>query len=235
MNRRPNALKRFQLKSFRLNESSRTSSSSADGGSGGGGGNTTFDNNNVGGGGGDNTLPEEGSNLHQHFKTCSSLRRVREEFHAMLEDDSENKKLGFGLNCCARPEESTGRLLVHSIGLNSNLISCGLGGVGGSTAVGLSRVNQFVMQELLPQYPSAIIEEDDDGRIPFTEAIIRWIEARRAVRKWKLETDLTREKVALVAARLQKRTVRVSMLHTLVHLIQTRRMVMVVACLLQLE
>src|SRR6056300_154104 len=103
MNRRPNALKRFQLKSFRFNESSTD-------GSGGGGGNT-FDNNNGSNGGGDNTLPEEGSNLHHHFKTCSSLRRVREEFHAMLEDDSENKKLGFGLNCCARPEESTGRLL----------------------------------------------------------------------------------------------------------------------------
>ena len=61
------------------------------------------------------------------------------------------------------------------------------------------------MQELLPAYPSAIIEEDDKGRIPFTEAIIRWIEARRAVRKWKLETDLTREKVALVSRRLQQR------------------------------
>lgn len=61
------------------------------------------------------------------------------------------------------------------------------------------------MQELLPAYPSAIIEEDDDGRIPFTEPIIRWIEARRAVRKWKLETDLTREKVALVSRRLQQR------------------------------
>jgi hypothetical protein len=134
MNRRPNALKRFQLKSFRFNESSR----SADGGGSGGGGNT-FDNNNGNGGGNDNTLPEEGADLHQHFKTCSSLRRIREEFHAMLEDDSENKKLGFGLNCCARPEEDTGRLLVHSIGLNSNLISYGLGGVGGSTAVGLSR------------------------------------------------------------------------------------------------
>lgn len=61
------------------------------------------------------------------------------------------------------------------------------------------------MQELLPAYPAAIIEEDDKGRIPFTEAIIRWIEARRAVRKWKLETDLTREKVALVSRRLQQR------------------------------
>ena len=61
------------------------------------------------------------------------------------------------------------------------------------------------MQELLPAYPSAIIEEDDNGRIPFTEPIIRWIEARRAVRKWKLDSDLTREKVALVSKRLQQR------------------------------
>ena len=61
------------------------------------------------------------------------------------------------------------------------------------------------MEELLPAYPSAIIEEDDEGRIPFTEAIISWIEARRAVRKWKLETDLSRENVALVSRRLQQR------------------------------
>ena len=61
------------------------------------------------------------------------------------------------------------------------------------------------MEELLPAYPSSIIEEDDEGRIPFTEAIISWIEARRAVRKWKLETDLSREKVALVSRRLQQR------------------------------
>ncbi len=49
-------------------------------------------------------------------------------------------------------------------------------------SVYLSRVNLN-----LPAYPSAVIEEDDKGRIPFTEAIIHWVEARREVRKWKLE------------------------------------------------
>ena len=96
----------------------------------------------------DNTLPEEGSSLHHHFQTCASLSRIREEFRATMEDESENKKMGFGLNCCARPEESTGRLLAHSIGLNANLIASGGGGsigiMGGGTAVALSRVS-FVL------------------------------------------------------------------------------------------
>ena len=64
-----------------------------------------------------------------------------------MEDESENKKMGFGLNCCARPEESTGRLLAHSIGLNANLVASGGGGsigiMGGSTAVALSRVSHY--------------------------------------------------------------------------------------------
>ena len=46
----------------------------------------------------------------------------------------------------------------------------------------LSRVNLN-----LPAYPSAITKEDDKGCIPFTEANIHWVEARREVRKWKLE------------------------------------------------
>lgn len=98
-------------------------------------------------------------------------------------------------------EEDTGRLLLHSIGLNKELITTG------GTAAAQSRVNQFVLQELLPVYPAAIVEEDDTGRIPFVEPIIQWIEARRAVRKWKIDTDRTREKVALVAAKfkLQKK------------------------------
>ncbi|KAL7533458.1 hypothetical protein ACHAXR_007573 [Thalassiosira sp. AJA248-18] len=144
-------------------------------------------------------VPEEGGDLHKYFRTCSSLTRIREELRNALNEDAE-RKLGFGLNACARPEESTGRLLLHSIGLNYDLISIG----GGATAA-QSRVNQFVLQELLPAYPSAIVEEDDEGRIPFVEPIIQWIEARRAVRKWKLDTDRTREKVSLVAAKLQKK------------------------------
>ena len=150
--RRPNALARFQHKSFRFSSKS-ISSDDNDGGSG----NTS---NNVRRGivkrrgssfsaaAADNdTLPEEGSSLHHHFQTCPSLSRIREEFRATMEDASENKKMGFGLNCCARPEDSTGRLLVHSIGLNANLIVCGGGGSvhqlmgGGSTAVALSRVS----------------------------------------------------------------------------------------------
>jgi len=49
------------------------------------------------------------------------------------------------------------------------------------------------------------VEEDDKGRIPFIEPIVLWIEARRAVRKWKVDTDRTRQKVALVAAKLHRK------------------------------
>jgi len=149
---------------------------------------------------GEEDLPEEGGDLHRHFRTCASLTRIREEFRNALNEDAE-KKLGFGLNACARPEEHSGRLLLHSIGLNNYLITSG----GGGTAAALSRVNQFVLQELLQAYPSAIVEEDDKGHIPFIEPIVQWIEARRAVRKWKLDTDRTRQTVALVAAKLRKR------------------------------
>lgn len=156
-NRRPNALARFQLKSFRFassnNVNDNDSKSSNDSGSHTkppkrgmmrGRGSIAFrsDNNNNGRG---NTLLEEGSSLHHHFQTCTSLSRIREEFRATMEDEAENKKMGFGLNCCTKPEESTGRLLAHSIGLNANLIACGGGGgigmmAGGST-VALSRVS----------------------------------------------------------------------------------------------
>jgi len=107
----------------------------------------------------------------------------------------------FFFSTILQAEEDTGRLLLHSIGLNKELITTG------GTAAAQSRVNQFVLQELLPVYPAAIVEEDDKGRIPFVEPIIQWIEARRAVRKWKIDTDRTKEKVALVAAKfkLQKK------------------------------
>ena len=120
--RRPNALARYQLKSFRF--SSKRSIGSDDNGGG-----TTSGNNST-----NDTLPEEGSSsLHHHFQTCPSLSRVREEFRATIENESEHKKLVFGINCCARLD-STGRLLVHSIGLNVHLIACG-GGFGISIEV----------------------------------------------------------------------------------------------------
>ena len=88
---------------------------------------------------------EEGGDLYKHFRTCASLTRIREELQNALNDDA-TRKMGFGLNACARPEESSGRLLLHSIGLNNDLITSG----GGGTAASLSRVNQFILHELLP-------------------------------------------------------------------------------------
>ena len=124
--RRPNLLSTMKMTSFRLVSNRHL---------------------NVGrrGGGGDTDLPEEGGDLHKHFRTCASLTRIREELRNALSEDEENK-LGFGMNSCARPEDNTGRLLLHSIGLNNALITSG----GGGTAAAVSRVNQFILQELLP-------------------------------------------------------------------------------------
>lgn len=93
---------------------------------------------------GEKALPEEGGDLHKHFRTCASLTRIREEFRNALNDDAE-KRLGRLMDSFSKPEEGTGRLLLHSLGLNSELIKS-----GGGAAAAQTRVNQFVMQELLP-------------------------------------------------------------------------------------
>ena len=87
---------------------------------------------------------------------------------------------------------STCSLPLHCIGLNRDLILLSTGNVGASIA----RVDDFILKELLPAYPSAIIIEDDEGRLPFTEVIIKWISARRAVRLWK--SDYKRKKAAAI-------------------------------------
>ena len=144
----------------------------------------------------DNTVPEERvGDLHEHFRTCTSLTRIREELRNALHDDEE-KKLGFGLNVCARPEADTGRLLLHSIGLNKELILS-----AGGVSAAQSRIDHFVLHELLlvrnngmciihppilypyskchypstlreKAYPPAIVEADDKGCIPFVEPIM---------------------------------------------------------------
>ena len=83
-------------------------------------------------------------------------------------------------------------LPLHCIGLNRDLILLSTGNVGASIA----RVDDFILKELLPAYPSAIIIEDDEGRLPFTEVIIKWISARRAVRLWK--SDYKKKKAAAI-------------------------------------
>eukprot|EP00957_Ditylum_brightwellii_P082898 6302975-Ditylum_brightwellii.AAC.1 len=45
------------------------------------------------------------------------------------------------------------------------------------------------MQELLPEYPLAVIDEDKNNFIPFTEIIIEWVNNRRAMRKVKTAVD----------------------------------------------
>lgn len=90
-------------------------------------------------------------------------------------------------------------LPLHCIGLNRDLILLSTGNVGASIA----RVDDFILKELLPAYPSAIIIEDDEGRLPFTEVIIKWISARRAVRLWK--SDYKMKKAAAIRRKSEAR------------------------------
>ena len=46
-------------------------------------------------------VPEDTADLYKYFSTCSSLTRIREEFRNAINEDAE-RKLGFGLNACAR-------------------------------------------------------------------------------------------------------------------------------------
>ena len=46
-------------------------------------------------------VPEDTTDLYKYFSTCSSLTRIREEFRNAINEDAE-RKLGFGLNACAR-------------------------------------------------------------------------------------------------------------------------------------
>lgn len=46
-------------------------------------------------------VPEDTADLYKYFSTCGSLTRIREEFRNAINEDAE-RKLGFGLNACAR-------------------------------------------------------------------------------------------------------------------------------------
>ena len=92
-------------------------------------------------------------------------------------------------------------LPLHCIGLNRDLILLSTGNVGASIA----RVDDFILKELLPAYPSAIIMEDDEGRLPFTEVILKWISARRAVRTWKADYRMKKAAAARRKAEAQAR------------------------------
>eukprot|EP00566_Odontella_aurita_P004143 CAMPEP_0113533402 /NCGR_PEP_ID=MMETSP0015_2-20120614/4587_1 /TAXON_ID=2838 /ORGANISM="Odontella" /LENGTH=1177 /DNA_ID=CAMNT_0000432455 /DNA_START=202 /DNA_END=3735 /DNA_ORIENTATION=- /assembly_acc=CAM_ASM_000160 len=116
-------------------------------------------------------IPEEeplGDHLHHLFRTCGSISEIRESLYLELEE-------GRGESVFLASDEWGGRLLLHCIGLNKNLIVDSPGGQ--------ALAEDFILNELLPAYPAAIIEEDDDGRSPFMEVIVDWIEERRAARR----------------------------------------------------
>uniref|UniRef100_A0A7S4SI03 Uncharacterized protein n=1 Tax=Ditylum brightwellii TaxID=49249 RepID=A0A7S4SI03_9STRA len=126
----------------------------------------------------DESISEEEKKLFYYFQTCPSLPSLRTEFR--------NKNCNNGnLNICAETEEITGRSLLHCIGLNERLIMVS---TGGSDAA-ISQINRFIMQELIPGYPSAVTEEDNNNFIPFTEIIIEWVNNRRDTRKSKIAAD----------------------------------------------
>ncbi|EJK57346.1 hypothetical protein THAOC_22619, partial [Thalassiosira oceanica] len=80
------------------------------------------------------TLPEEGVDLHSFFRSATSLTRMREELKSAQDGDAETTIAAQAF--APDPEKSGGgRLLLHCIGLNSELISSGK-----SSAATLSRV-----------------------------------------------------------------------------------------------
>ena len=112
--------------------------------------------------------------------------------------DCSSQPLILATSCLYLPLHS---LPLHCIGLNRDLILLSTGNVGASIA----RVDDFILKELLPAYPSAIIMEDDEGRLPFTEVILKWISARRAVRLWKADYRMKKAAAARRKAEAQAR------------------------------
>ena len=121
------------------------------------------------------SIPEEDAetDLHLAFRTQSSLSVIKEYFYMAIEENGGREHI------CGETDAS-GRLLLHCIGLNHTLILNADGSINTTTA-GL--VEDFILNELLPSYPSAIIEEDDDRNLPFMEPISSWAKERQEERR----------------------------------------------------
>lgn len=61
-----------------------------------------------------------------------------------------------------------------------------------------------MLRELLPAHPTAIIEEDGKGRIPFTEVLVDWIQERRAARARHSFKESDRRRDRMNVARLAR-------------------------------
>ena len=121
------------------------------------------------------SIPEEDAetDLHLAFRTQSSLSVIKEYFYMAVEENGGREYI------CGETDAS-GRLLLHCIGLNHTLILNADGSINTTTA-GLAE--DFILNELLPSYPSAIIEEDDDHNLPFMQPILSWAQDRQEERR----------------------------------------------------
>ena len=121
------------------------------------------------------SIPEEDAetDLHLAFRTQPSLSVIKEYFAMAIEENGGREHI------CSETDAS-GRVLLHNIGLNTALILNADGSINSTTA-GL--VEDFISNELLPSYPSAIIEEDDDGNLPFMAPIVKWAKERQDERR----------------------------------------------------
>lgn len=119
------------------------------------------------------SIPEEDveTDLHLAFRTQSSLSVVKEYFYMAVEERGREA-------VCSEAEVSTGRMLLHCIGINTGLMLNSDGSIGS----GVSLVEEFILNELLPSYPDAMTEEDDNGNLPFVEVIATWVKLRTEVR-----------------------------------------------------
>lgn len=121
------------------------------------------------------SIPEEDAetDLHLAFRTQSSLSVIKEYFYMAIEENG-------GREYICSETDATGRLLLHCIGLNTALILNADGSIN-ATVAGL--VEDFILNDLLPSYPSAIIEEDDDRNLPFMAPIVTWARERQEERR----------------------------------------------------
>jgi len=121
------------------------------------------------------SIPEEDAetDLHLAFRTQPSLSVIKEYFYMAIEE-------GGGREHICSESDFSGRLLLHCIGLNTALILNADGSIN-ATAAGLAE--DFILNELLPSYPSAIIEEDDDHNLPFMAPITSWAKERQEERR----------------------------------------------------
>ena len=92
---------------------------------------------------------ESKDDFHKACLTYTDIKELRQLFHACWSTD----KAGV----CTKADPVTGRLPLHCIGLNQNLVL---------SPRHAPRVEQFILEELIPTHLDSIAMEDDDHKYP---------------------------------------------------------------------